>query len=93
MTESYTSSPIGDLWQAKAANALDRAVITTTVPDGCRGLAVEVVTALMKARLPISDLHADAFEDRCGVALSVVPGAWWPSDAVAAAPAHGGPGR
>ncbi|GAB7036138.1 hypothetical protein AB0G35_34780 [Streptomyces sp. NPDC021749] len=74
MTESHTSSPTDDLWQAKAANALDRAMITTAVPDGRRGLAVGVVTVLMKAGLPISNLHADAFEDRCGVALSVVPG-------------------
>ncbi|MEV6332619.1 hypothetical protein [Streptomyces sp. NPDC051909] len=74
MTESYTSSPIDDLWQARAVKALERAVISNSVPDGRRSLAVEVVTVLMKAGLPVSDLHADAFEDRCGAALSVVPG-------------------
>ncbi|MFF8290020.1 hypothetical protein ACF068_12425 [Streptomyces sp. NPDC016309] len=61
MTESYASNPTDDLWQAKAANALKRAVITTSgVPDGRRPLAVEMLTILMNAGLPISDLHADS---------------------------------
>ncbi|WP_274919648.1 hypothetical protein [Streptomyces sp. WZ-12] len=75
MTEPSTNSPTDDLWQAKALNALDRAVVTDSgVPEGRRHLAIEMVITLMKAGLPISDLHADAFEDRCGVAFSVVPG-------------------
>lgn len=75
MDESRNSSPIDDLWQSKALAALERAVISECgIPDGRRNLAVGVVTALLKAGLPLSDLHADLFEDRAGVALSVVPG-------------------
>ncbi|MFI8515322.1 hypothetical protein ACIGHB_29760 [Streptomyces sp. NPDC085460] len=75
MTESNSSDPIADLWQARAVKALDREVFSASgVPDERRGLAVDVVTVLMKAGLPIADPQADVFDDRCGVALSVVPG-------------------
>ncbi|WP_030373777.1 hypothetical protein [Streptomyces rimosus] len=51
----HTTGPTGedDLWQAKAARALDEAAISKCgMPQSGRGLAVAAATALMKAGLP-----------------------------------------
>ena len=65
-----------DAWEEGARYLLARCVAGPEyeVPEALRGLAMGVVTALMKAGLPIFDQEADAEEPSTGVELAVASG-------------------